>query len=193
MAEYLQAGIKVGKYRDELLEELAGKYQKSIRQIERYIARYGKNLLPQKETEELKEAKQIEHTSIVQRLVREFLDSIIYPADKESWDDLDKSRNSLWQAFKRITGDAHWPVLAAHLGDYEDAFWNMRERLEPPELAEAREKSEKIVITNYSMDDVIEIINEAYALISRSHLNLIVEKADVKEWEYGGLKRSCPD
>ena len=38
IAEYLHAGLSVGKPRDELLEELGGKYHKSIRQIERYIA-----------------------------------------------------------------------------------------------------------------------------------------------------------
>lgn len=38
MADYLQAGLKMDKPRDVLLEELAKKYQRSPRQIERYIA-----------------------------------------------------------------------------------------------------------------------------------------------------------
>lgn len=38
MADYLHAGLKMDKSRDELLDELAKKYQRSTRQIERYIA-----------------------------------------------------------------------------------------------------------------------------------------------------------
>jgi hypothetical protein len=38
MVDYLHAGLKMDKPRDELLEELAKKYQRSTRQIERYIA-----------------------------------------------------------------------------------------------------------------------------------------------------------
>lgn len=40
MVNYLQTGLKMGKSRDELLEELAGKYERSTRQIERYITRF---------------------------------------------------------------------------------------------------------------------------------------------------------
>ncbi len=38
IADYLRAGLSVGKFRDELLKELEKKYVKSTRQIERYIA-----------------------------------------------------------------------------------------------------------------------------------------------------------
>jgi hypothetical protein len=38
MVDYLRAGLKMDKSRDELLDELARKYQRSTRQIERYIA-----------------------------------------------------------------------------------------------------------------------------------------------------------
>ncbi len=38
MADYLRAGLNMGKPRDELLEELSKKYHRSTRQIERYIA-----------------------------------------------------------------------------------------------------------------------------------------------------------
>lgn len=40
IVDYLQAGLKMGKPRDHLLEELAEKYQRSPRQIERYIAHF---------------------------------------------------------------------------------------------------------------------------------------------------------
>ena len=45
MADYLQVNLKMGRPRDELLEELAKKYQRSRRQIERHIARF----LPRKQ------------------------------------------------------------------------------------------------------------------------------------------------
>ena len=38
MADYLHAGLNMGKPREELLEELAQKYERSTRQIERYVA-----------------------------------------------------------------------------------------------------------------------------------------------------------
>jgi len=37
MADYLRASTKMGKHRDEILEELGEKYHRSTRQIERYI------------------------------------------------------------------------------------------------------------------------------------------------------------
>jgi hypothetical protein len=38
MVDYLHAGLEIGKSRDELLDELVKRYQRSARQIERYIA-----------------------------------------------------------------------------------------------------------------------------------------------------------
>jgi len=49
MANYLHAGVNMGKPRDELLEELAEKYYRSTRQIERYI-----NQCPPSEQQEQK-------------------------------------------------------------------------------------------------------------------------------------------
>jgi hypothetical protein len=68
----------------------------------------------------------------------------------------------------------------------------MTKRLEPPELAKEREELGEIVVTIESTDEVIEIIDEVYELISGSNLNLITEEADTKKWERGGLKRWCP-
>ena len=165
-------------------EEVSRRSEESNRQLDE------EDRLAEKESIREKEAKQIEHVSSLQELVREFLDSVGDPAD---YDDLDveKARNSLWQAFRRITGDARWPMLAAHLADYADAFYNMTERLVPPEVAKARATPGKPVVTNYSTDDMIEIIDEAYAFISRSPLNLIAEMADTEEWECSGLKPWC--
>lgn len=42
MADYFQARLKMGEPRDDLLEELAAKYQRSTRQIERYIAGFSR-------------------------------------------------------------------------------------------------------------------------------------------------------
>lgn len=42
MADYLKAGLGMGKLRDDLLVELAEKYRRSPRQIERYIARFSR-------------------------------------------------------------------------------------------------------------------------------------------------------
>ena len=150
---------------------------------------------PQAQAERLKEAQQIEHISSLQRFAREILDSVdavSYPADIHSWDDLEQTQNSLWRVFKRITSDARWPRLAAHLGDHVFDIYDMTKGLEPAKLKAAREKLGSIVYVRHSTDDVIGVIDEAYELISRSSLNLIAEEADTEEWERCGLERWCP-
>ncbi len=151
------------------------------------------DLTPKKESIREKESQQIEHISNLQKLVREFLDSIIYNVDNDDYDALEQARNSLWEAFKRITGDARWSMLAVHLGDYEFAFYKMTERLVPPEVAEERDNPDKkIVIVHYSMDDLREILDEAYTFIHRSPLNFIAKQYYTYEWELAGLKSLCP-
>ena len=49
MVDYLQAGLKMGKPRDHLLEELAEKWQRHPRQIERYIAQFSRRKEPSHE------------------------------------------------------------------------------------------------------------------------------------------------
>ena len=56
----------------------------------------------------------------------------------------------------------------------------MIKRLEPAELKAAREESGRIVYFRVSMDDVIKIIDEAFARVSEGPLNLIAEEADTE-------------
>jgi hypothetical protein len=168
----------------------------------------------------LQSAQQVRHISDLQKLAKEFLDSLVYPADTEDWDDLHQTQYALWQAFKRLIGDARWPMLAAHLGDFADDFKNMAVKLEPMILIEPRKNRaetrkkineptaimhriddpvllgshkmpDKIEVYLISMDELVNVIREAHTLKSKSHLDIIVEEKDTQEWERHGLKQRC--
>ncbi len=83
MADYLQAGLKMGKPRDELLGELAGKYHRSARQIERYIAGFSR---PEADLR----YKETPHKQKIRELAKTLAREINIPTfwDKDLWRDL---------------------------------------------------------------------------------------------------------
>jgi hypothetical protein len=83
MADYLQAGLKMGKPREVLLDELADKYKRSTRQIERYIARF---LRPEADLR----YEETHHKRKIRRLAKTLAREINIPTpwDKDLWRDL---------------------------------------------------------------------------------------------------------
>jgi hypothetical protein len=83
MVDYLHAGLKMDKPRDELLEELAKKYQRSTRQIERYVA--GLSLRTADERYE-----ETPHRQEIRELAKALAREIKIPPfwDKDLWRDL---------------------------------------------------------------------------------------------------------
>ena len=107
------------------------------------------------------------------------------------------------------------------LGDFAVAFKDMTTKLEPLVLIEPRKNRQElreitieptmimhkiddpVLLVSHKMsdkpesyliskDELVDVIREAHALKSTSHLDIISEEADIEEWERCGLKRWCP-
>jgi hypothetical protein len=139
-----------------------------------------------------KNTKELEHISSLQTTVRSFIDSLALPKHVDDFDEFDRARNLTWLAFKRLIGDAHWPMLVAHIGEAaEDSLMEMAFRLEPEELKETRDHPDEIVIVNSSSTEIADLIHEAYDLVSSCGLDIIAEESDPQVWESHGIHRYC--
>jgi hypothetical protein len=83
MVDYLRTGLEIGKSRDELLDELAEKYQRSRRQIERYIAPSNAHSANQRYEE-------TPHRRRMRELARTLAKKVMIPTfwDADLWKDL---------------------------------------------------------------------------------------------------------
>jgi hypothetical protein len=83
MVDYLRAGLKMDKSRDELLDELANKYRRSTRQIERYIAQLSLSAANERYEE-------TPHRQKIRELAKTLARETRIPAfwDKDLWRDL---------------------------------------------------------------------------------------------------------
>ncbi|MFC2032148.1 hypothetical protein ACFLUS_02080 [Chloroflexota bacterium] len=70
-------------------------------------------------------------------------------------------------------------------------FNDMITSLEPAESKATREQHGPMIYIRRFTDDVIEIIDKAFAMVSEGPLKLITEEADIEEWESYGLGRWC--
>ena len=129
--------------------------------------------------------EQTQHISELQRLARSAVDFRLnnFP-DYSDFEKLALFHDSLWQFLVRLTGDAFWPSLAAHLGE-QDRHWKDMAASTEPDFIPPWKKG-------LPVDPYIEHINEAWDLLCSSDFSLIAESADTREWEYYGLKQRCP-
>lgn len=115
MADYFQARLKMGEPRDDLLEELAAKYQRSTRQIERYITQFS----PPKANQRYEETP---HKQKICELAKTLAVEINIPTfwDKDLWRDLPvefkKGKYSLPIGEVEISQDRQIKVTCSDIG-----------------------------------------------------------------------------
>jgi len=186
ISDYYRTALKTGRSSSELLEELSAKYNKSERQVQRYIKEVEKN---KSLADRLLQMEQMRHIADLQSVVRSFLRSIPGNIDYNDIDQCDNARYLLWQSFKELTGNALWDSLHEHLGTYGDLLLDMTFDLEPDEIKKRKPGEVQVFIT--STEEEAEIIQKAIDLISHGYLDTIVESADAKVWALNELQPIC--
>jgi hypothetical protein len=115
MVDYLRTGLGIGKSRDELLDELAKKYQRSSRQIERYIG-------PSKACSANQTYEETPHRRRMRELTKALTKEVKIPTfwDTDLWNDLPvefkKGRYSLSIGETKISQDGQITVTYPDVG-----------------------------------------------------------------------------
>lgn len=136
-----------------------------------------------------KQLRQMEHIGALQKLARSTVDELPELPGSDDESGFEDCYFTLAKLFLRLTGDVHWPDLAAHLGEKAQEIKNMSSIFRDASLEVNMDQIS--APANYR-----EKVVEGWKLIINSGLVVVADLGDTRKWEWEGLNQrchNCPD